>query len=102
MRAANRTQKTALYTMWYEFKKELENQLGHSLLNWDWLEVKPKDPLPWNDSHMKAALLAVARVRLPNNTHVNAQVKVSQKVLRRAALYRTSSCHFPPLDNFLH
>ena len=55
--AANR------YTTWYEFKKDLEKQLGYSLLNWRWLEAKPKAPLPWQDSHMKAALLAMARLR---------------------------------------
>ena len=46
---------------WYEFKKDFEKELGHSLLNWDWMELKPKAPLPWTDSHMKAALLAAAR-----------------------------------------
>ena len=44
------------YSTWYEFKKDLEKHLGHSLLNWRWLEVKPKAPLPWNDSHMKAVV----------------------------------------------
>ena len=52
-----------LYTTWYDFKKDFERQIGHGLLNWDWLEVKPKAPLPWNDSHLKAALSAVARYR---------------------------------------
>jgi len=49
-----------LYTTWYEFKKDLENRTGSSLLNWDWLSVKPEVPLPWNDKDMKAALSALA------------------------------------------
>ena len=48
------------YTTWYEFKKDLEKQLGYGLLNWDWLEVKPKAPLPWNDSHLQAAVSVLA------------------------------------------
>ena len=52
-----------LYTTWYEFKKDLEKELGCMLLNWRWIEVKPKAPLPWNDSHMQATLSAAARFR---------------------------------------
>ncbi len=48
------------YTTWSGFKKDLETKSGYTLLNWRWLEVKPKAPLPWNDSHMKAALSTVA------------------------------------------
>jgi hypothetical protein len=47
-----------IYTTWYEFKKDLEKRLGYSLLNWRWLEVKPRCPLPWDDSQMKAVILA--------------------------------------------
>ena len=52
-----------LYTTWYEFKKDLEKRAGSSLLNWDWLEVKPAVPLPWNAADMKAALSALAPFR---------------------------------------
>ncbi len=51
-----------LYPTWYEFKKNIEQQLGHSLLNWRWLMAKPEAPLPWNDCHMKATLSVVARL----------------------------------------
>ena len=46
-----------IYTTWYAFKKELERRLGYCLLNRRWLEVKPESPLPWDDSHLRAALL---------------------------------------------
>ena len=55
------------YTTWYQFKQDLEKQSGGSLLNSDWLEVKPDAPLPWNDSHLKAALSAVVRIRRKEN-----------------------------------
>ena len=45
-----------LYRTWYDFKKDFEKQLGHGLFNPDWLEVKPKAPLPWSDADMKTAL----------------------------------------------
>ena len=63
MRVANRTNKIFPYTTWYEFKKDLEKKSGHVLLNWRWLEVKPKAPLPWNSSHMKEALSATLGFR---------------------------------------
>ena len=49
-----------LYVTWYEFKKDLENQLGYMLFNWRWLEVKPEAPLPWDESHMQAAVSVLA------------------------------------------
>ena len=51
------------YTTWYEFKKDCENILGHSLLNETWLNVKPSNPLPWNDADVIAVLLLVGRLR---------------------------------------
>jgi len=57
MTVPNRTREILLYTTWYDFKKELERHLGHSLLNWHWLEVKPQAPLPWDKSHLRAALI---------------------------------------------
>ena len=47
-----------LYMTWYEFKKDLEKTLGHNLLNWRWLEIKPRSPLPWDDSQMRSAVSA--------------------------------------------
>lgn len=44
------------YITWYEFKKDLENQLGGILFNPRWLRVKPKASLPWNDSNLRVAL----------------------------------------------
>ena len=49
-----------LYMTWYEFKKDLEKQLGYSLSNWWWIDVKPKAPLPWDDSQLKASLSALS------------------------------------------
>jgi len=46
------------YETWYEFKRECEKRLGYSLLNRTWLELKPKSPLPWDDSHLRAVLAA--------------------------------------------
>ena len=51
------------YTTWYEFKKDCENILGHSLLNETWLKVKPSNPLPWNDADVIAVLLLVGRLK---------------------------------------
>jgi hypothetical protein len=55
--------RATLYTTWYEFKKDLEKQLGCSLLNWRWMEVKPKAPLPWNKYQLKKALSASSNFR---------------------------------------
>jgi len=63
MRVANRTKKVLLYTTWYEFKKDLEKKLGYVLVNRRWLEVKPKAPLPWNNSHVENAISGVSRFR---------------------------------------
>ena len=52
------------YSTWYEFKKECEKQLGYSLLNGKWLEVKPKKPLPWDDTDMEVILITLARLPL--------------------------------------
>ena len=45
-----------VYATWYEFKKDFEKQLGHSLSNWDWVAAKPKSPLPWNEGNMNRAI----------------------------------------------
>ena len=44
------------YETWYDFKKELQRRSGLVLLNRAWFEIKPRDPLPWNEIHMKTAL----------------------------------------------
>ncbi len=43
------------------FQKDLEKELGYRLLNWLWLELKTKAPVPWHGSHMKASPSATAR-----------------------------------------
>ena len=48
------------YVTWYEFKKDLERKLGHSLSNWQWIDVKPRAPLPWDDSQLNATLTMLA------------------------------------------
>ena len=44
------------YNTWYEFKKDLEFQFGHPILNQSWLRIKPKTALPWNKSQIQSAL----------------------------------------------
>ena len=50
-----------LYSTWYGFKQDLEKLSGRSILNRDWLEVKPEAPLPWNTNDLQAALGALKR-----------------------------------------
>ncbi len=51
------------YSTWYEFKRDLETRLGHWLPNEDWLEARPRDPLPWDESSLVAALQKAGRIR---------------------------------------
>ena len=44
------------YPTWYEFKKDLEKGTGRRLLNANWFQVKPFEPLPWNESHLQSAI----------------------------------------------
>jgi hypothetical protein len=69
-----------IYETWYQFKKDLEKRLGYSLLNRRWLEVKSKDPLPWYNSHMQAALSACARLEAGKAV----QKRASSRELTRA------------------
>ena len=46
----------SLYPTWYEFKNDLQKELGRSILNQEWLQLKPEKPLPWNDSCFQATL----------------------------------------------
>ena len=50
----------SLYPTWYEFKKDLQKEIGHSILNQEWLQLKPKEPLPWNDSCFQTAMLKMS------------------------------------------
>jgi len=45
-----------LYQSWYEFKYELQKRSGITLLNNLWHEIKPQQPLPWNEQQMREAL----------------------------------------------
>ena len=60
MRMTTLSRKMSPYATWYDFKKDLEKQIGHGLPNWDWLAIKPKAPLPWDRHHMQAALSLAA------------------------------------------
>lgn len=51
------------YSTWYEFKRDLEGQLGHWLPNSDWLEARPREPLPWDETSLTRALRTVERMR---------------------------------------
>ncbi len=50
------------YRTWYEFKQDLQRKSGRSLLNSDWLRVKPASPLPWDGSLLRASLQRLARL----------------------------------------
>jgi hypothetical protein len=49
------------YTTWYEFKKALEKETGHRLLNNTWLGVKPAAPLPWGSAQLRSAVTQLER-----------------------------------------
>lgn len=48
--------KESLYPTWYEFKKDVQKELGRSILNQEWLRLKPKKPLPWDESCKQSTL----------------------------------------------
>jgi hypothetical protein len=48
------------YETWYEFKRELQRRSGVVLLNELWLRIKPKYALPWNESHMREAMIRIS------------------------------------------
>lgn len=62
------------YDTWYEFKKECERQLGFSLLNGKWLVLKPRKPLPWDDTDLEAVLLAAIRLQLTGHKVTPARI----------------------------
>ncbi len=49
------------YLTWYAFKKELERETGRTLLNDDWLTLKPPVPLPWNRTNLEVAVAKLQR-----------------------------------------
>ncbi len=48
--------KIPLYMTWYDFRRELGKRLGCVPLNRQWLQIKPRVALPWDESHMQASL----------------------------------------------
>ena len=54
----------SLFPTWYEFKKDIEKEVGCSILNQEWLRVKPRKPLPWNDSCKQSTLLKLKKSKL--------------------------------------
>jgi hypothetical protein len=53
--------KKLLYPTWYEFKKDLQKEVGHGILNEDWLRIKPQEPLPWKGSFVQSTLLKLSQ-----------------------------------------
>ncbi len=51
------------YSTWYEFKRDLEAKLGGWVPNADWLEARPRGPLPWDETSLTATKQAVERIR---------------------------------------
>jgi hypothetical protein len=50
----------SIYPTWYEFKEHLQKELGRSMLNQEWLQIKPEEPLPWNNSCFRVVLLKLS------------------------------------------
>jgi len=51
----------ASYVTWYEFKKELQKEANYSILNQEWLQIRPREPLPWDGSFMHSTLLKLSK-----------------------------------------
>jgi hypothetical protein len=51
----------SLYETWYDFKIELQRRSGLVVLNKLWIEIKPKEPLPWYEFQMKETLSHLCR-----------------------------------------
>ena len=56
----------SLFPTWYEFKKDIQKEFGCPILNQEWLRVKPRKPLPWDNSCKRSTLLKLNNSRLPN------------------------------------
>jgi hypothetical protein len=50
----------SFYNTWSDFRHELTRRSGLIVLNQLWFQTKPKAPLPWRESHMKAALIGLS------------------------------------------
>jgi hypothetical protein len=55
-----------LYPTWYAFKKDLQKEFGYPVLNQEWLFVKPREPLPWNNSCLQASLSKLSQLDKAN------------------------------------
>ena len=51
----------ASYFTWYEFKKDLQKEAKYSILNREWLQIKPRAPLPWDSSFVQSTLLKLSK-----------------------------------------
>jgi hypothetical protein len=54
--------KETYYPTWYEFKQNLQKEAGRNILTKEWLSVKPRDPLPW-DNHMMQSVLSKCQTK---------------------------------------
>ena len=97
---------TSEYETWYEFKKDLEKTLGYVLLNRHWLEVKPKAPLPWDNSYVQAAILVAATLgkqkvsRELGEKHQKHSIRYKIKDVHPAGHERSNGCEeWPDCDS---
>ena len=51
----------ASYLSCYEFRKDPQKEASHSILNRQWLPIKPRVPPPWDDSFVQSALLMLSQ-----------------------------------------
>ena len=80
------------YTTWYDFRKQLADQLGYVPLNSLWLEVKPKSPLPWNNADMRVVLSTVACLEKQRTTR-----KLESGMRKRYGCEEWSDCYTCPI-----
>jgi hypothetical protein len=52
-----------LWETWYEFKDELESNVGFYIPVFVWLEIRPRKPLPWDYLDMKAIIARISDTR---------------------------------------
>ena len=58
--AGNDMNKSSYFT-WYEFKKAIQKESRRSILNKEWLQSKPVEPLPWDDTFVQSTLLKLSK-----------------------------------------
>jgi len=51
----------ASYLTWYEFKQDLQKEANYRILNREWLQIKPREPLPWDSSFVQSTLLKLSK-----------------------------------------